>query len=58
MRLAVIADVHGNDLALEAVLEDIARHHVDDVLMLGDHVSGPLNAARSADLLIDRKSVV
>lgn len=52
MRLAVIADVHGNDLALEAVLEDIARHHVDDVLMLGDHVSGPLNAARSADLLM------
>ena len=29
MRLGVIADVHGNDVALRAVLDDAARHRVD-----------------------------
>lgn len=52
MKLAVIADIHGNALALEAVLEDIARHGVDHTVNLGDHVSGPLEVARTADLLI------
>ena len=52
MKLAVIADIHGNALALEAVLEDIVRHGVDQTVNLGDHVSGPLEVARTADLLI------
>ncbi|WP_075288661.1 metallophosphoesterase family protein [Pararhizobium arenae] len=54
MRIAVIADIHGNDLALEAVLADIDRQGIDDVVNLGDHLSGPLNAARTADLLMTR----
>jgi predicted phosphodiesterase len=54
MRFAAIADVHGNLLALEAVLADIAALGINEVVNLGDHVSGPLEAARTADLLIDR----
>ncbi|MEI2301566.1 metallophosphoesterase family protein [Ensifer sp. MJa1] len=54
MRLAVIADIHGNDLALEAVLADIDALGVTDIVNLGDHLSGPLNAARTADILIER----
>ncbi len=54
MKIAVIADIHGNDLALEAVLADIAAQGIDDVINLGDHFSGPLNAARTADILIAR----
>lgn len=54
MRLAVIADIHGNDLALEAVLADIDALRIDDIVNLGDHFSGPLNAARTADILIER----
>jgi predicted phosphodiesterase len=42
MRLAVIADIHGNLPALEAVLADIARRNVDHTINLGDCVSGPL----------------
>jgi diadenosine tetraphosphatase ApaH/serine/threonine PP2A family protein phosphatase len=43
MRIAVIADIHGNILALEAVLADIARRGGADVFInLGDCVSGPL----------------
>lgn len=54
MRLAVIADVHGNLLALEAVLADIARQGADAVVNLGDCLSGPLRPAEVADLLIAR----
>ena len=54
MRFAAIADVHGNRIALEAVLADIAAHGVTEVVNLGDHVSGPLEPRRTADLLIER----
>src|SRR5215831_3165440 len=53
MRIAVIADVHGNCLALEAVLNDIAVQGIKEIVNLGDHVSGPLEAARTADLLVE-----
>ncbi|APG84109.1 metallophosphoesterase family protein [Sinorhizobium americanum] len=54
MKVAVISDIHGNDLALEAVLADIDAQGIDEIVNLGDHLSGPLNAARTADLLIGR----
>lgn len=38
MRLAVLADVHDNLPALEAVVEDIQRHHVDRVIAAGDYL--------------------
>ena len=42
MRLGIIADIHGNDVALRAVLEDAARLDVDCWWALGDLVlSGP-----------------
>lgn len=42
MRLAVLADIHGNYRALEAVLEDIEDCRVDQLLSLGDNVGyGP-----------------
>ncbi|SDN35921.1 metallophosphoesterase family protein [Alkalicoccus daliensis] len=36
MKLAVFSDVHGNEAALQAVLEDMEAQNVTDVLMLGD----------------------
>lgn len=42
MRIAILSDIHGNLRALEAVFEDIGRRRVDQVLDLGDRVSGPL----------------
>jgi len=41
-RIALVSDIHGNLLALEAVVEDIKRRNVSRVINLGDHVSGPL----------------
>lgn len=51
MRLAVIADVHGNLPALEAVLADIARRGADRTINLGDCVSGPLWPRETMELL-------
>ena len=34
--VALISDVHGNTVALEAVLDDISRREVDRVICLGD----------------------
>ncbi len=52
MRLAVISDIHGNRLALEAVLADIREQSPDQTVNLGDHVSGPLEPAQTADILM------
>lgn len=49
--LAVIADVHGNAWALEAVLGDMARRGVKAIVNLGDNANGPLDPARSVALL-------
>jgi predicted phosphodiesterase len=51
MRLAVIADIHGNLPALEAVLADIAPRGVDRIINLGDCVSGPLWPRETMELL-------
>ncbi len=55
--LAVIADIHGNRWALEAVLQDIDRRGIQQIVNLGDHVTGPLDPAGTADLLIGRAMV-
>jgi putative phosphoesterase len=52
MRIAVLADIHGNLRALEAVQTDLRAHSPDLVVNLGDHLSGPLQAAATADALM------
>ena len=54
MRIAVISDVHGNRLALEAVEASIAMVGVDATINLGDLFAGPLDPVGTADLLIER----
>lgn len=44
MKIAVIADIHGNIHALDAVLDDIERQNVDQIIVNGDLVNrGPNN---------------
>ncbi|GKQ54143.1 metallophosphoesterase [Bradyrhizobium sp. Ce-3] len=52
MRFAAIADIHGNHLALEAVLSDIRAQGISDIVDLGDMVSGPLDARPTIDMLM------
>ena len=51
MRIAVIADIHGNVAALEAVLADIHTRYVDQTINLGDITSGPLWPRETMQLL-------
>lgn len=54
MRFAAIADIHGNCAALEAVLLDIGQQGIPTnfIVNLGDCLSGPLEAGRTAELLL------
>jgi len=57
MRLAILADIHGNADAPEAVLAEIDGQAFDHILCLGDHFSGPLEAGRVAERLIGRADI-
>lgn len=52
-RIAVLSDIHGNVLALEAVLSDLASRGVDGTINLGDCVAGPLWPRETFELLAD-----
>lgn len=54
MRLAVISDVHGNLLALEAVLADIAKRGADAIINCGDLCTSPTWPRETFDLLENR----
>lgn len=41
MRLAILADIHGNLPALEAVLNDLRDETIDGFIVAGDMVAGP-----------------
>ena len=51
MKLAVIADIHGNAPALAAVLAHAAAQKTDRILDLGDACNGPIDPAGTAALL-------
>ncbi len=51
MRIAILADIHGNLLALQAALADIGRRGIAQVIHLGDCVSGPLWPRETLELL-------
>jgi predicted phosphodiesterase len=38
--LALISDIHGNGVALDAVLADVAAREVDEIVCLGDVAAG------------------
>lgn len=54
MRIAVLADIHGNARALQAVIDDLEHVRPDLVVNLGDCVSGPLWPEETARLLMAR----
>jgi predicted phosphodiesterase len=56
--LAVIADVHGNRPALEAVLAAIDRESPELILNLGDVASGAVDPRGTLDLLLARREIL
>ncbi len=51
MRIAVISDVHGNCLALDAVLADLQGEAIDQMVCLGDAVQGGSQPAATVQRL-------
>jgi len=50
MRIAVLADIHANLPALDAVLDEVDAEGVDRIVLLGDIAGGPM-PAQTLDLL-------
>jgi predicted phosphodiesterase len=45
-RLAILSDIHGNVIALDAVCQDLAQFKIDQVIVAGDVINwGPFSAA-------------
>lgn len=55
--MAVISDVHSNVFALEAVLQDIHRRGINNIVNLGDTLFGPIDPVGTAELLMNRSDV-
>ncbi|HEY7421025.1 MAG TPA: metallophosphoesterase family protein [Gaiellaceae bacterium] len=51
MRLALISDQHGNDVAFRAALEDVERLGVEEIVCLGDVMQGGTEPAQTLDRL-------
>ena len=51
MRVAALCDIHANLPALEAVLREIRRENVDQIVVGGDLVPGPMPRETIARLL-------
>jgi len=47
-RLAILADIHANIWALEAVLAHVSEHEVDGIVNLGDSLYGPLHTPHTS----------
>lgn len=54
MRIAILSDIHGNLLALQAVVADLERRQVNRVVNLGDHASGPLWPRETLEFLMQQ----
>jgi putative phosphoesterase len=39
-RLALVSDIHGNGVALDAVIDDMSRYDIDEAICLGDVAAG------------------
>jgi putative phosphoesterase len=55
MRIAFVADIHGNAPALEAVLEDIERQNVDEILAVGDFINVAPYSREVLDIIYKKK---
>lgn len=53
MRTAIVSDIHGNSVALEALLAELEHDPVDQVVCLGDHVQGGPEPTRCLERVLE-----
>ncbi|ENH96433.1 phosphodiesterase [Gracilibacillus halophilus YIM-C55.5] len=58
MKIACLSDIHGNAVALDAVLEDVKRQNVDKIVVLGDIAYRGPEPARAIDLVRSQNAEV
>ena len=58
MKLALIADIHGNLSALDAVMDDISKRRVDKIICLGDIVGKGPDTKETIDICRDKCDVI
>ena len=51
MKIGILSDIHGNDVALKCVLKEIHKLNIEKLLLLGDYVGYYYNAHKVLDLL-------
>jgi putative phosphoesterase len=51
MQIAVLSDIHGNNVAFESVLADIQRQTIDQIVCLGDAIQGGPQPKQTVDNL-------
>ena len=54
VRIALIADIHGNTVALDAVLADVADQRVDRIVCLGDVAANGPDPAGAIERLVEQ----
>lgn len=57
MKIGIISDIHGNRLALEAVIEDLEKENVRIVLSLGDALYGPMDPGGTFELIAGKEFI-
>jgi putative phosphoesterase len=59
MKIAVLADIHGNLIALEAVLKDIKANKIDQIIVLGDMITDfPDDTNTVLDIIKDKAQYI
>ena len=51
MRIALVADIHSNHIAFDAVLQDINKQNIDLTFFLGDYVFSGYGSNETVDFL-------
>ncbi|MBQ7126350.1 metallophosphoesterase family protein [bacterium] len=57
MKIAIMSDIHGNMDALDAVLKDIEKQHVDKIFLLGDYVMAGPEPIKTLEKIIELSSL-
>jgi putative phosphoesterase len=52
MKIAVVADIHSNHIAFEAILKDINNRDIEMIFFLGDYIFGGYGSNETVDLLM------
>lgn len=51
MKIALISDIHSNQFAFQAVLDDLKQHDIDHILFIGDYAFGGAGSIECVDML-------